>query len=299
MADDEESGLGTGELSPAARERLARPPVAPLRPPPLDDLDGVARWRTAVHAAWLDGDPPVEQCGHRAEMVGGVPCLRAGQGSGVLVVYFHGGGYALGSPEVAVPITERLAVGSEVVSVGYRLAPEHPWPAAVDDGVAVHRTLATGHPGRPIVLVGDSAGANIALSVALAGEGPVAALVLLSPHLDLAGPERAFDQPLSDVDAGAAGWLRQAYCGAVPADDLRVSPLRADLSGLPLTLVQVGSRDTSLDNAVRFARRARRAGVDVELDVWPDLWHTWHYHRDLPEADLALAEARRFIASHT
>jgi acetyl esterase/lipase len=102
--------------------------------------------------------------------------------------------------------------------------------------------------------------------------------------------------PLEDVDAAAAAWLSTAYCGSRPFHDPSVSPLYADLRGLPPTLVQVGGAERLLADSVRFARLARMAGVDVALDVWDGMWHTWHYHRELPEAERALAEVRAFVS---
>lgn len=301
------------ELSPQARERLARPAGESLRPPPPGDHGAVARWRAEVHAAWLAGDPPAAACGHETVTIAGVRCLWApgpAGGSadpltadGPLLVYLHGGGYSLGSPEVALPITERLAAGGvAVVSVDYRLAPEHPWPAAVDDALAVFRAVRAARPGRRVAVGGDSAGGNLALSVAQQirhdgagsdGDGGPAALLLFSPHLDHGGPLR----PGDDTDEAGAAWLRAAYCGPVDPADPRISPLRGDLRGLPPTLVQVGTRDGLLGQAARFARAARRAGANVTLDVWDGLWHTWQYHRGLPEADQALAEAAAFLAA--
>jgi acetyl esterase/lipase len=204
---------------------------------------------------------------------------------------------------VAVPISARLAIGAEVVSIDYRLAPEHPYPAALEDTLAVYRYVARRHPHRPVVLAGDSAGANLAVSCALAvrRDGGVmpAALVLLSPHLSHHRPDATDSRPagpLEDVDAAAAAWLSVAYCGSRQPDDPAVSPLYADLRGLPPTLVQVGGAERLLTDSIRFARLARRAGVEVILDVWDGLWHTWHYHRELPEADRALAEVRAFVS---
>jgi acetyl esterase/lipase len=280
-----------------------------LQPPPVGDLEAVSRWRTTIHAQWLDGDPSAEACGHHPTEVAGVRCLRAGvdeadQGR-PLVVYCHGGGYALGSPEVALPITERLAAGAEVVSVDYRLAPEHPYPAAIDDVHAVYRAVSAAATKRPIWLVGDSAGANLALATAIrqrdeGGHRP-RGLALLSPHLDHArsGAERHPEPSTTreDVDGTAATWLREAYCADVAPNDWRVSPLRAALDHLPPTLIQVGSNDSSLGDAIRFSRRARTAGMEVTLDVWHGLWHTWHYHRDLPEADAAMGEIASLLAA--
>jgi acetyl esterase/lipase len=159
-------------------------------------------------------------------------------------------------------------------------------------------------------LAGDSAGANIALALATGNPGRVAGLVLLSPHLefDYERPAGSTDMnanvpahATTDVDAVAARWLRSAYLGPEPVDDPLVAPAVTAglpvLAQLPPTLVQVGSNERGLAPACRFARRGRQAGVDVTLDVWDGLWHTWHYHRDLPEADRALAEAAAFIAA--
>lgn len=307
--------LGAGSLSAQARARLARPAGPPLRPPPIDDLSAVGRWRIEVHRAWLEGDPPVESCGHREASLDRVRVLRtAPVADRPRILYLHGGGYALGSPEVAVPITERLAPGAEVVSVDYRLAPEHPFPAGLDDAAAAFRALAAERPDTAIVVAGDSAGANLALSLALSlvrEQGSAAAgnrlaipagLILFSPHVEVSEPDRdpdsdrGRDRP-TDLDDDGARWLVDAYRGPLPREHPGLSPGRADLRGLPPILIQVGTIDTSFDHGVRLARRARSAGVEVTLDVWHGLWHTWQYHRDLPEADQALSEAAAFATA--
>ncbi len=316
MTADDETAIGAGELSAAARRRLARPSGPPLQPPPLTDLAAVDAWRAQVHRGWLDGDPPAERCGHREDLIAGRRVLRTEPvAAGPLVVYLHGGGYALGSPEVTLPITQRLAgAGLEVVSVDYRLAPEHPYPAAVDDATAVLGAVAEAEPGRAIVLAGDSAGANLALSAAIGAIAPTAAaladteqagnalagLVLFSPHVDhrpvpTEPSEADRDGRPTDLDDAGARWLADAYRGPLDRNHRGLSPITADLRGLPPLLIQVGTIDTSFEQGVRLARLARHAGVDVTLDVWDGLWHTWHYHRDLPEADTALAEAATWV----
>ena len=186
------------------------------------------------------------------------------------------------------------------MSVDYRLAPEHPFPAARSDAATVVAALAA-RERRPLVLVGDSAGSALAVTVSLAGLADIAALVLLSPHVDLMPPTKRSNRidPSSDVDEVTATWLRRAYCHASSPADPLISPLRADLAELPPTLIQVGAIDSSLRQAIRFARLARLAGADVYLDIWDGMWHTWHYHRELPEADRAIEEAGRFIEQFT
>jgi acetyl esterase/lipase len=275
--------IGDGGLSPQAAARAARAASShlPLPMPDLHDHAAVAAWRAAVHAAWGedDLDPPL----HRSVVIGDVPCLEAGPADGPILVYAHGGGYVLGSAGVAMPLTGRLGERLHVVSVDYRLAPEHPWPAAIDDIVAVARAI--GGATRPFALGGDSAGGGLAVAAArrlLDGDGPAPhALVLLCPHLD-------------HVDGDA---LSRAYVGAADPADPRVSPGRARPHGLPPTLVQIAAGETLMADAVRFARRARVAGVDVTLDVWDGLWHTWHYHQELPEARRALDEAAAFVTA--
>ena len=262
----------------------------------------MAAWRAGIHAGWRAGDPPAAAVGHLPVQVGGVRCLRcAGDAGAPLLIYLHGGGYALGSTEVALPITSRLSEGFELSSVDYRLAPEHPYPAAVTDCLAVVRASTEERPGLPFVMVGDSAGANLVVATTVGllarGEQGPAALALLSPHLDHSVAAGATGTDPVDADQQAGEWLSAAYCSGMERADPAVSPLHADLAGLPPTLVQVADSEPLLGHSVRFARLARLAGVDVTLDVWNGLWHTWHYHRELPEADQALAEVRAFLHS--
>lgn len=298
-----EPGIGAGPRSPAAEERLGRPnDSVPVPRPDFEDHASVARWRRRINAAWGEtGDPRVP---HRTVEIGGVRCLEAGPADGWPVVYAHGGGYCLGSAAVATPITARLVAQQplaqaphtpateagrtvRVVSVDYRLAPEHPFPAALDDVVAVCEEV--GRDG-PYAAAGDSAGGGLVLAAAVnlrsRGEGP-AALALLSPHLDHVGSRDALD------DDTAA--LLAAYVGDADPADPRLSPLRAVLSGLPPTLIQVADGEAGRRDAATLSRRLRAAGVATDLDLWAGMWHTWHYHA-IAEADLALAEARAFLS---
>lgn len=308
------AGLGAGPLSAEAEARLARGVGdPPLDRPDLADRAAVARWRAAVHEAWGEGTEPGEPphtpvelarpaaATGTAERTGtarstGIAALVAGPPDApVTVLYCHGGGYVLGSAGVAAPITARLAAaGLRVVSIDYRLAPEHPFPTALDDAVAACRGLQAS--GRTVAVAGDSAGGALALGVALRarldGAAPPAALALFSPHL---AHEPA--RPTEPAEGGAAALAAAYRNGHDPADPL-LSPLYAPpglLTELPPTLIQSGTGDALHPQAVRFARLARAAGAPVTLDTWEGLWHTWQYHRKLPEADRALAEAARFL----
>jgi monoterpene epsilon-lactone hydrolase len=254
-------------------------------------------------------NPP--PAGTRATPVaaGGVPCeWVAGPGAddGTVVVYLHGGGYVLGSAVTHRGLAARLAAacGATALVVDYRLAPEHPFPAAVDDAVAAYQwLLARGvDPGR-IVLAGDSAGGGLAAATLVAlrdARTPLpAAGVLLSPWVDLeAGGASLATNAGADpmVDPGALRLAAAAYLGDVPARHPLASPLHAGLARLPPLLVQVGTREVLLDDAVRFAARARAAGVDVALERWDGMIHVWHAFAPLlPEATDALDAIGAFV----
>jgi acetyl esterase/lipase len=232
---------------------------------------------------------------------------------GGTLVGFHGGGYVLCSPGTHALRFARMAAAARcrLVNVGYPLAPEHPFPAAVRAGVAaVEHAASEG----PVVLVGDSAGGGLVQSVALslrdgrhgaadpAGPGAVhpAGLVAISPWTDLtcSAPslvERRAIDPFAHIDdlpAFAADYLG----GATDATDPIASPLFADAGGLPPTLVQVGSTETMYDDAARWARRAAAAGVEVRLEEWVGMFHTWHaYVGELLGADRAVAAIGGFV----
>ncbi|MFN0026909.1 MAG: alpha/beta hydrolase [Acidimicrobiales bacterium] len=285
-------------LSRAAVARLARglgdPDVAM---PDLQDFPAVRAWRSRVNAGWgegTEGDEPA----HVRATIAGVPVLVAGPSTGPLsVVYLHGGTYVLGSPAVAAPITARLARRLRVISVDYRLAPEHRYPAALEDAEAVFRAVRAASE-RPVALAGDSAGGALALGVtfrlAQAGEQPPLGVVALCPHLQ----HRAPGQHDAGSDAHQAVALADSYLGQHSPADPVASPLRAPatwLSALPPTLVQAGTLDPLWRSQAHFARRARAAGAAVTLDVWDGMWHAWQYHRRLPESDQAMAEAVHFL----
>jgi acetyl esterase/lipase len=232
--------------------------------------------------------------------------VAAGARDDVAIVYLHGGGYVMGSLDTHRGHCARIsqAARARVLSVDYRLGPEHPHPAAVEDAVAAVRFVREQGfaPGRTAV-AGDSAGGGLTLAalVALrdAGDPAPAAGLCISPWTDLALSgesiaSKAAEDPM--VRAADLALMADAYlAGQSPRLPL-ASPLYANLAGLPPLLLQVGSAEILLDDAVRTASRARRAGVEAELRVWPDMIHVWHaFAQILPEGQQAVEELAAFL----
>lgn len=227
---------------------------------------------------------------------------------GRVVVYCHGGGFALGDIRTWRPLCSHLARAcrARVLSVGYRLAPEHPYPAALEDALAAYRfVLSSGADPTKLVLAGDSAGGGLAIAtlVALreAGDPLPAAGVCLSPWFDLTLSNPAIDA-LADVDPMVTRPMleefRDAYLAGTDPRTPTVSPLHADLAGLPPLLVQVGRDEVLVGEAEAFAKRASAAGVDVTFEPWDDAFHVWHMFADeLPEAREAIAGIGSYVAA--
>jgi epsilon-lactone hydrolase len=203
-----------------------------------------------------------------------------------VVLFFHGGGYCSGSiASHRGMVTEAgRAAGARTLAVGYRLAPEHPFPAAIEDArAAYHFLLDQGIAPSKIAIGGDSAGGGLALALMTtlrdAGQPLPGCAWLVSPWVDLqmtgaSLADKANVDPL--ISKSYLEELASAYlAGRDPADPL-VSPLHADLAGLPPLLVQVGSAETLLDDALRIARRAGAADVRIDLEIWPHMIHAWH-----------------------
>jgi monoterpene epsilon-lactone hydrolase len=228
-----------------------------------------------------------------------------GSGPSGRILYLHGGGYVIGSTPVCAGVPGRLALatGAEVVSVDYRLAPEHPCPAATEDAVAAYSALL--EEGAVQAIVGDSAGGALAVLTAVAvrdaGLQPPGALVAFSPWTDLTGSSQRFrDTSFHDAVLPRAFLMAasQAWLGDRDPDDPAATPLHADLSGLPPTAIHVGGDELLLEDSVRLADVLGQAGVQVDLRVWPRMIHSFVAYPNLaPESDEALAESARFIRS--
>lgn len=226
------------------------------------------------------------------------------------LLYLHGGGYVIGSIETHRALIARLAkaAGARACAVNYRLAPEHPFPAALDDAVAAYRwLLGSGVDPKRIVIAGDSAGGGLTLAALVAvrdrGLPRPAAALCISPWTDLACTgESMRTKAAADPVIQKAGALlyAQAYLGEADLKTPLASPLYADVRGLPPILIQVGERETLLDDATRMADRLRAARVDVRIDIWDDMVHVWHFFaHQLDEGKKALDAAGAFIREKT
>jgi salicylate hydroxylase len=239
----------------------------------------------------------------------GTPALHVGRPSrdgAPVVLHLHGGGYSMGSAELAAPLAGRLAeaVGGWSLVPDYRLAPEHPFPAAVHDVLAAYRWLAREYPQAPILVSGECAGGGLALSLALAlracGDPDIrmpAGIHVVSPFCDLAlPPEHPGPAAGSDPWLNRIALIQLAACYIHDADpgQALVSPARADLSGLPPLLIQAAEPEALFASALRLADQARRAGVAVTFSPVADSVHSFVLFDFLPEADRALAEFAAF-----
>jgi acetyl esterase/lipase len=225
--------------------------------------------------------------------------------NGLTVLYLHGGGYVIGSINTHREVISRIAraAGARALAIDYRLAPEHPFPAAVEDATKAYRwLLKQGVPPEKIVVAGDSAGGGLTVATLLAlrdaGDPLPAAAVCISPWTDLAitGESmvtKADVDPMirpQDAKFGAA-----RYHGTTDPTHPLVSPLYADLAGLPPLLIHVGTSEVLLSDATRLAERAKAAGVDVTLEEWEEMIHVWHFFAFmLPEGQQAIERIGEF-----
>jgi acetyl esterase/lipase len=223
-----------------------------------------------------------------------------------VLLYFHGGGYAVGSTQTHRSLVAEIArqTGYCALLPEYRLAPENPFPAAVHDAVTCYRWLLdTGHDPADIVIAGDSAGGGLSLACMLEarekGLPMPGASVLIAPWVDL-----TLSQPsiLKNIDRSPMLFLREMqawariYAGDFSVTDPLISPLFADLSGLPPLLIQVSDTEVLVDEDTLLAQNAQKAGVPVDFHIWKGLIHVWHvYWRYLPQAREAITEIAEFI----
>jgi len=245
-------------------------------------------------------------------VVGGIPAIVATPTEvrpDRHILYIHGGGYVVGSPRSHIAMCARLAkrAAATITVIDYRLAPEHVYPAAVDDCVAAYRAIISDIDPSLVTIAGDSAGGGATLAtlgaLQAAGDPMPGAVYLLSPWADLTASgesvvTRAPFDPMFDGDGLIE--LATTYAGDTPLDHPGVSPLFADPTGYPPTLIQTGMDEILLSDSTRLAERYEAAGVDVRLDLRDDLWHVYPVLAGyMPEATDALVRAAVFIREKT
>jgi monoterpene epsilon-lactone hydrolase len=277
-------------------------------PPDYDVAQARARFeKTAV---FLGGAPDA-----KCEKVdaGGVPAewvMAPGCDSGRAILYLHGGGYAIGSLNTHRRLAYDISAASaaKVLLIDYRLAPEHPFPAAVDDAAAAwHWLLQQGFAANRLAIAGDSAGGGLTIAtlVNLRDKklGLPACAVAISPWVDLEGlgnslTMRSAQDPMVQKDGLL--WMAKMYLNGKDARTPLAAPLHADLKGLPPTLVQVGTAETLLDDAIRIAEKMHAAGVDARLAIWPNMLHVFPLFAPiLSEGRDGCIEIGTFIRSKT
>lgn len=275
------------------------------------DLGGEVEEQRRIFADMISAIPLPDDVHTERGTLGGVPVVTVtvdGITPTGTILYFHGGAYALGTAALAAGLAAQLArrSGARAISVDFALAPEHPYPMAVDDAVAAYRALLDdGIPASDIVLAGESSGGGLAVAATLAilstGLPRPAAIYVASPWVDLTTSGESMTTK-ADVDPSVTpdGLRRRARDYATDYDlaDGRLSPVHADLTGFPPVLIQVGGNEVLLDDATRLAARAAGDGVAVTLEVTPDVPHVFvGFAGLLDEADRALTRAGRFIGT--
>ena len=282
-----------------------------LRDAPLD-LGGDVAEQRVIFEEMMAAIPVPADVTTSSGSLGGIPVVNvevAGADHASVIFYLHGGAYAIGTAASSVGLASDLArrAGARLVTVDYRLAPEHPHPAAIDDAVAAYRGLLdSGVAASAIAIAGESAGAGLAAAtlVALkhAGLPQPSGAVLMSPWADLTLSGDSISAKAAVDPALTPEGLRRRAVDYVADGDRTaelVSPIFADLTGLPPLLIQAGSHEILLDDATRLAARAAAADVAVRLEVTPGVPHVFQgFAAMLDEGDAALTSAGEFLRAH-
>ena len=256
--------------------------------------------------------PISEEIQTKEVSAGGVPAdwiRMPGVSTDRVLLYLHGGAYTMGSHRTHRDLVSRLsqAAGVQVLIINYRLAPESPHPAAIEDALAAYHWLLTqGYKPEHIAIGGDSAGGGLTLATLLslrdAGEKMPAAAILLSPWTDLTDSgESQITRAEADPAIKSGDEERHIvdYVGTAQRHHPLISPVFADLTGLPPLLIHVGHDEVLLDDSTRIAQNAQNAGVEVKLKVWEDMWHVFQaYAFMLPETHQSISELGAFVQQH-
>lgn len=309
-------------IDPAPRSRRAK--LRMMKAMPSIQATLTNRLLRSQFAGWSDGTVAQQRArqegsgrfrrlpkGIRSQPVDGVGVpaewIEPPEATPGVLLYLHGGAYCLGSVSTHRELIARLACATRrrALAINYRLAPESPFPAALDDTIAAYRwLLSQGIRPERIVIAGDSAGGGLAIAalVALRDAGmplPTAA-VCLSPWLDLTlSGASVHSQAAADpiLDAASLERYARAYAAGQPLNHPLLSPLFADLRGLPPLLLQVGCAEILLDDSTRLAETARAAGTAVRLQSWAGLFHVFQMFPFLPESASAVAQVAEFASS--
>ena len=268
-----------------------------------------------MRAAWnvMEGKSSVAKGVQvRQATIEGIHCewlVPEGCDGAPVLYYLHGGAYLMGSPQTHRRMVSHIAraSGMRALVPNYRLAPEHRFPAAIEDSIAVYRSLLeAGTDPAAMAIAGDSAGGNLTMATLLAlrdaGDPLPTAVCLMSPWLDLAAEGESMDSR-----AKHDPWFRsedipeivEKYCSKYDTKNPLVSPVYADPSNLPPTLIQVGDHEILLSDSTRMADKISEAGGSVTLQIWPDMWHVFQLFVGLmPESKRAINDISTFLKQH-
>ena len=293
-------------MAPSFVERIARARLPTLRLAQTYMPLPVSRWFIKLGMAFVRLGAEVRRAPVSAD---GVPCewlIPRNSPKDHVLLYLHGGGFVYGMTPPHLQMVAYLAkkAGIRSLMVDYRLGPDHPFPAALDDCVTAYRwLLKQGISAQNIVVAGDSAGGNLTITTMMklrdSGEPLPAAAACLSPAADLTTRENNLKAPQDPLLPPKAITLyHNAYVAQNDARDPLISPVFGDWHGLPPLLVHAGEDEILRDDAVRIEQIARAAGVDVRLEIYPRMWHVWQINAGLPQAVQSLDDIAQFLSSH-
>jgi acetyl esterase/lipase len=286
--------------------RAYRDSVVPDGPPPTVEQQRAGANASMEAVGTMPDDIDVQDA--NANGVPGLWITPRGAATDRVVMYLHGGGYVVQSSRTHLKLAAHIAVQSNcrVLSIDYRLAPEHPHPAAVTDALAVYRHLLdSGFAPERIAISGDSAGGGLTIATMVAARDAAlpqpSAGVPLSPWVDLEGTGESMDSNAGNdfmVGRGALATMADLFIGNGSKRDPLAAPLYAELHGLAPLYIQVGGHETLLDDSTRLAARAARAGVEVRLDVFPEMQHVFQaFVGQMPEATEAVTRIGAYLTS--